>query len=88
MGNTFNRTKTSTMSLEELESKRTEYDTNARSLMARAIEADKLGNEDEAIKLVRQHGNANHFAKRFARLVYARRREMSESRPSGIAPNA
>lgn len=87
MSRTFNRTTTKTMSLEELEAKRQEYDANARSLMARAVEADKLGQEDEAIKLAREHANAAHFARKLAKLANDRRRAMAEARPSGMAPS-
>lgn len=74
MSRTFNRTRTSTMTLAELESEHARHETMARALLADAVLADRNGDEEKGIALAKEHANAHHFARRYAKAIIERKR--------------
>lgn len=74
MARTFNTTNTSTMTADELAARSQEYDDAASSLLAYAVQADACGNTDKAISLAREHANARHFAKKYAKMARSARK--------------
>lgn len=80
MSRTFNRTRTTTMTLIELETEHARHEADARALLVSAVEADRNGDEEKGIALAIEHANAHHFARKYAKAIIERKRATVESK--------